>query len=70
MRCLITNRMTYGSPNLKIGTYSQGQEGNKTVTLADFSPSTTEEMENHFMADANMEPAGRYHIRSISPIEV
>ena len=59
-RCLVASRMAYGLSTLKIGTYSKGREGNKTVTLADFSPSTAEEMENHFLANDNMDPAGSY----------
>ena len=52
--------MAYGLSTLEIGTYSKGQEGNKTVNPADCAPATTEEMENHFLANANIEPAGMY----------
>ena len=59
-RCLIANRMANGLSTLKIGTYSKGKWGNKTVTLSDFSPAAIEEMENRCLPNARMDPAGRY----------
>ena len=55
----IANRMAYGPSTLKIGTYIKGKGGNKTATLADFSP-VAEEMENHYLPNANVGPEGRY----------
>ena len=64
VRCVMSNRIAYGLSTLKIGTLSQGKEDNKTATLADFSPATVEEMGeemgNHYLANADREPVGRY----------
>ena len=59
-RRFLTNRISYGFSTLKLGTFSRGEEGNKTATLADFTPVTVEEMENHYLTNADMEPVGRY----------
>ena len=60
VRCLIANRMAYCLSTLEICTYCTGEEAKKTATRADLSPATTEEMENRFLPDSDMEPAGRY----------
>ena len=51
--------MEYGLSALKIGTYSKGQEDNKTAALSDFSPTTIEEMEDHCLPNTSTEPEGR-----------
>ena len=43
-----------------MGAFCKGKEDSKTTTLADFSPASVKEMENHFLANEDMEPAGRY----------
>ena len=57
VRRLIRNRVDYGISTLKIGAYRKGKGDNKTSTLADFSPATTEEMENHFPPNTDMNHA-------------
>ena len=59
-RCLLSSRIAYGLSTLKFGTFCEGKEDNKTTTLADFSPVSVEEVENHYLANDDMEPAGRY----------
>ena len=44
-RCLVANRMSYGFPTLKIGTYCRCKEGDKASAIADFTPPTVEEWE-------------------------
>ena len=61
------HRMAYGLSTLMIDTYSKWQEDRKTVTIADFTPSATEGMGNHFPPNANMGPAGRYPLLARFP---
>ena len=58
VRCLINNRMAYGLHALKIGNFSK-RKGDRTPTLSDCIPETTDDMENHTPNDG-VEPAGRY----------
>ena len=60
VRRLISNRAACGISTLKIWTFRHGEEDNKTATLADFAPSTVEEIEKHYLAIADMGPDGRY----------
>ena len=60
IRCVLSNRLPYGISALKLGTFSRGKEGDKTSTLADFSPPAIGGMENNFLANTDMEHAGRY----------
>ena len=52
--------MAYGISTLKIGTCSMGRGAKSTVTLADFTPAATKEMENHFKPNPDIDPAGGY----------
>ena len=70
VRFLLSNRIAYGLSTLKFGTFCKGEEYNKTATLADFSPVSVEEMGNHYLANDDMEHAGRYPSQLTSLIGV